>query len=263
MDQSFDLAGRVAVVSGASAGIGAACARRLAARGMHLALGARRTDRLESLADELRAAHDVRVLCHALDVREKPSVAAFSRAAEDFAGSEGVHLLVNNAGMAQGVAHLPSATSDDEDAWEAMVETNLLGKLRIMRSFLGGMVKRDRGHVVLLGSMAALEAYDGGAVYCATKAAVRMAARALRMELIGTGVRVCCIHPGMVETEFSKVRLGSQEKADAVYAGMTPLTGDDIARVVDWVSGLPLHMNIDEVVLMPTDQVSVRRTHRR
>jgi NADP-dependent 3-hydroxy acid dehydrogenase YdfG len=263
MDESFDLQGRVAVVTGASAGIGAACARRLAARGCDLALGARRTDRLAALAEELERAHGVCVLVHALDVRERASVAAFGAAADAFAGTRGVHLLVNNAGMAQGISQVPAAGPAEEDAWEAMLDTNVLGKLRVLRHFIGGMVARDAGHVVLLGSRAALEAYEGGTVYCATKAAVRIAARALRLELFGTRVRVCCIHPGMVETEFSKVRLGSQEQADAVYAGMTPLTGDDVARVVEWVATLPAHVNIDEVTLMPTDQVAVRRVHRR
>ena len=262
MHSPTPLAGRLAVVTGASAGIGAACARRLATAGMPLALGARRVDRVESLAEELRREHGVRALAMALDVTSSDSVEAFGTAVDEFAGDEGVHLLVNNAGMARGVVRLPDATRADEDDWEQMFAVNVMGLLRTTRRFLGGMVARDRGHVVNLGSLAGIETYEGGAVYCATKASVRVLSRALRLELLGTAVKVTCINPGMVETEFSVVRLGDPTRADAVYAGMTPATAEDVAEAVHWVARQPPHLNTEEIWLQPTDQASAQKVHR-
>ncbi|HEX5011226.1 MAG TPA: SDR family NAD(P)-dependent oxidoreductase [Planctomycetota bacterium] len=260
---AFDLSGRVAVITGASAGIGAATARRLAARGMHLVLGARRVERQRALADELASRHGTRALSLPLDVADGASVTRFAEAAEAFAGEPGVHLLVNNAGFAKGVARIPTATEADERDWEAMLATNVLGLLRVTRRFVPGMLRRDAGHVINLGSLAGLETYEGGSVYCASKASVRIISKALRLELLGSQVRVCCINPGLAETEFSVVRLGSQEKADAVYAGMTPLTADDIAASIEWVATLPAVMNIEELDLQPVDQASAQKVHRR
>ena len=259
----LDLRGLVAVVTGASAGIGEATARRLAARGMDLVLGARRAERLEALAAELGQAHGVRCLPHALDVRENASVDAFVAAAEAFAGEAGVHLLVNNAGLALGVARLPTATLDDEADWERMLDTNVKGLLKVTRRFLPGLVARGAGHVVNIGSLAGIETYEGGSVYCASKAAVRVVSKALRLELLGTGVRVCCINPGLVNTEFSFVRLRDQGAADGVYKGMTPLTGLEVARAVEWVASLPAFMSIEELNLQPQDQASAQKVHRR
>jgi 3-hydroxy acid dehydrogenase / malonic semialdehyde reductase len=259
-----DLHGRVAVITGASAGIGAATARELAMRGMPLVLGARRRERVESLARALSAAHGERALGRVLDVRDAGSVAEFALAAEEFAGEAGVHVLVNNAGLARGVARIPTATAADEAGWEEMLAVNVLGVLRVTRAFIGGLVARDRGHVVNLGSLAALETYEGGSVYCASKAAVRVITRALRLELLGTGVRVTCINPGLVaENEFSLVRLGSEEKARAVYAGMTPLTSTDVARTIGWLLAQPAHVNVEELNLQPVDQASAQKVHRR
>jgi 3-hydroxy acid dehydrogenase/malonic semialdehyde reductase len=259
---SMDLSDRVAVVTGASAGIGEAVAHRLAARGMHLVLGARRVERLNDLASALSEQHGVRCLAHGLDVTGSGSVRDFGIAADEFAGERGVHLLVNNAGAAFGVARIPSATLEDEAAWEAMLDVNVMGLLRVTRWFVGGMVERGGGHVVHMGSLAGIETYEGGSVYCASKAAVRVISKALRLELLGSGVRVCCINPGLVETEFSGVRLGSQEAADRVYDGMTPLTGDEVARAVEWVVRLPEFMNIEELNLQPVDQASAQKVHR-
>ena len=259
----FDLSGRVAVITGASSGIGAASARRLAARGMALVLGARRSERLAALADALRAEHDVEVEPLPLDVCEPASVEAFVAAAQRAAGTRGVHLLLNNAGLARGVVRLPEATAADEEDWRVVLDTNVLGLLRTMRGFLPDMVARDAGHVVNLGSLAGLETYEGGAVYCASKAAVRVLSKALRLELLGTGVRVTCLNPGMVETEFSNVRLRDDGKADAVYAGMTPLTADDVARAIEWVATLPAYMSIEEMTIQPQDQASAQRVARR
>jgi 3-hydroxy acid dehydrogenase / malonic semialdehyde reductase len=261
--EPFDLSGRVAVITGASAGIGAACARRLAARGMALVLGARRRPRLQELADELAARHGTRAAALDLDVAQAESVARFTRAAEDFAGADGVHLLLNNAGFARGVARVPGATEADERDWEEMFAVNVLGLLRVTRRFVPAMLARDAGHVINMGSLAGLETYEGGSVYCATKASVRVISKALRLELLGSRVRVTCINPGLVETEFSVVRLGSREKADAVYAGMTPLTADEIAASVEWVAGLPAFMNVEELNLQPVDQASAQKVHRR
>jgi NADP-dependent 3-hydroxy acid dehydrogenase YdfG len=262
MTESTDLAHRVAVVTGASAGIGEAVARRLAAQGMDLVLGARRVDRLNDLAVSLADEHGVRCLAHALDVTDAGAVGAFGGAADTFAGELGVHLLVNNAGAAFGVARIPTATPDDEADWAAMLDVNVMGLLRVTRRFVAGMVARGGGHVIHMGSLAGIETYEGGSVYCATKAAVRVISKALRLELLGTGVRVCCVNPGLVETEFSGVRLGSEEAAAAVYRGMTPLTGDEIARAVEWVACLPEFMNIEELTIQPVDQASAQKVHR-
>jgi hypothetical protein len=263
MATDTDLGGRVAVITGASAGIGEAVARRLAARGMKLVLGARRRDRLDALADALREAHGVEVLPAELNVRDAGSVDAFGEAVEDFAGEGGVHLLVNNAGLARGVTRLPDATAEDERDWAEMIDVNVMGLLRTTRCFLAGMVARGDGHVINLGSLAGIETYEGGAVYCATKSAVRVINRALRYELLGSGVRVTCINPGLVETEFSVVRLRDEERAAEVYAGMTPLRADEVARSIEWVATLPGFMNIEELNLQPTDQASAQRVHRR
>ncbi len=253
----------VVVITGASAGIGAATARLFAARGAHLVLGARRVDRVRALADELQAAHGIRAIGSSLDVRDVASIEAFVESARAFVGAAGVAVLVNNAGLARGVAHIPHATEDDERGWEEMFDVNVMGLLRVTRRFVGDMVARGAGHVINLGSLAGIETYEGGAVYCATKSSVRVVTRALRLELLGTGVKVTCINPGLVETEFSVVRLGTQEQADAVYAGMTPLTGADVAEAILWTACLPAHMNIEEVQLQPTDQASAQKVHRR
>lgn len=263
MDADLDLKDRLAVVTGASAGIGESVARRLAGRGMALALGARRRDRVEALAEELARVHGIRAWGLPLDVTDAGSVGEFARQVEDRAGAEGVYALVNNAGKARGVARIPSAGPEDEDDWAEMLDTNVMGLLRVTRCFIGGMVERRRGHVVNLGSLAGIETYEGGAVYCATKAAVRVISKALRYELLGSDVRVTCVNPGLVETEFSVVRLGDQARADAVYAGMTPCTGDDVAATVEWVLALPAHVNIEELQVQPTDQASAQRVHRR
>jgi hypothetical protein len=260
---AFDLSGRVAAITGASAGIGAATARRLARRGMSLVLGARRVDRLEALAAQLGETCGVAVHARALDVTQPASVAAWCEAAQRFAGRQGIHALVNCAGLAAGVARLPTAGPDEEAGWQRTFDVNVMGLLRTTRALLADMVARGRGHVVNLGSMAGIDTYEGGAVYCASKAAVRVVSKALRLELFGSGVRVCCINPGLVKTEFSRVRLGDDAQAEAVYAGMTPLTGDEVARSIEWVLALPEFMNIEEVDLMPTDQASVHKVFRR
>lgn len=259
----WDLTGRVALVTGASAGIGEAVARRLAARGAHLFLGARRVERCQELAAELAAAHDLRAEAAPLDVRDEASVDAWVAAARAFAGDLGPAVLINNAGLALGMARLTEATREDEADWETMLDTNVMGLLRVTRRLLPALGEAERSHVVNIGSLAGVETYEGGSVYCASKAAVAIISEALRFELLGTGVRVCCIQPGLVETEFSVVRLRDDQANDKVYQGMTPLTADDVARAVEWVVTQPGVTNIETLRIQPVDQASAQRVHRR
>ncbi|GAA1909333.1 MAG: SDR family NAD(P)-dependent oxidoreductase [Williamsia herbipolensis] len=239
---------RVAVVTGASSGIGAATARTLAAQGFHVVIGARRTDRLESLAAEIGAT------ARSLDVTDDASVAAFCD------GLDRVDVLVNNAGGAKGLATVAEADLDD---WRWMWETNVLGTLRLTRALLPALEASGDGLVVTITSIAALEAYDNGAGYTSAKHAQGVLHRTLRFELLGKPIRLTEIAPGMVETEFSLVRFdGDQEKADAVYDGLTPLTADDVAEVIGFVASRPPHVNLDQIVLKPRDQASARRNVR-
>jgi serine 3-dehydrogenase len=250
---------RTVLITGASAGIGAACARAFAHEGARLVLAARRTERLHALADELRAEHGTECHLVALDVRDADAVAAaLGGLPAEWAA---VDVLVNNAGMGRGMEKLHEGTPAE---WDEMIDTNVKGLLYTTRALVPGMVERGRGHVVNLGSVAGHEVYPGGAVYCATKHAVDAITRGLRMDLLGTGVRVSTVDPGMVETEFSVVRFrGDEERARRVYAGMTPLTPDDIADAILWCATRPPHVNIDEIILKPTDQASATQVHRR
>ncbi|HEX8830334.1 MAG TPA: SDR family oxidoreductase [Longimicrobium sp.] len=250
---------KTVLITGASAGIGAACARAFAREGARLVLAARRTDRLQALAEELRAEHGTECHLVALDVRDARAVA------ETLGGLPAewaeVDVLVNNAGLGRGLEKVQEGTTED---WDVMIDTNVKGLLYATRALTPGMVSRGRGHVVNIGSVAGHEVYPGGAVYCATKHAVGAITRGLRMDLLGTGVRVSTVDPGMVETEFSIVRFkGDEERARRVYANMDPLTPDDIADAVLWCATRPPHVNIDEIILKPTDQASATLVHRR
>jgi serine 3-dehydrogenase len=250
---------RTVLVTGASAGIGAACARAFGGAGARLLLAARRTERLEALAAELRDAHGTESRLVELDVRDADAVAATLGALP--AEWAEVDVLVNNAGLGRGMAKAHEGSPAD---WDEMVDTNVKGLLYVTRAVVPGMVARGRGHVVNIGSVAGHEVYPGGAVYCATKHAVGAITKGLRMDLLGTGVRVSTVDPGMVETEFSVVRFGGdQERADRVYAGMTPLVADDVADAVLWCATRPPHVNIDEIILKPTDQASATLVSRR
>ncbi|MBM4250919.1 MAG: SDR family NAD(P)-dependent oxidoreductase [Deltaproteobacteria bacterium] len=252
------MANRVVVITGASSGIGAACARAFASHGCRLALGARRTDRLASLARELEGLGSPQVWSGWLDVRDGRSITNFHRDVVNNFGR--VDVLINNAGLAAGLD--PVSTGEDAD-WEAMLDTNVLGLLKVTRAFLPDMVTRQRGHIINLGSIAGLQTYAKGAAYAGSKHAVRAISGALRLELIGAGIRVTEIDPGMVETEFSLVRLKDPKKANAVYAGMTPLTAEDIADTIMFAANRPSHVNIDQIVLMPTDQAAATQVYRR
>jgi serine 3-dehydrogenase len=243
------------LITGASAGIGAACARAFAREGARLVLAARRMERLRALAEELGGE------CHLveLDVRDGAAVAAqLGGLPAEWAE---VDVLVNNAGLGRGLEKVQDGTTED---WDEMLDTNVKGLLYATRALTPGMVARGRGHVINIGSVAGHEVYPGGAVYCATKHAVGAITRGLRMDLLGTGVRVSTVDPGMVETEFSVVRFkGDEERARRVYANMDPLTPDDIADAVLWCATRPPHVNIDEIILKPTDQASATQVHRR
>ncbi|MET0400069.1 MAG: SDR family NAD(P)-dependent oxidoreductase [Longimicrobiaceae bacterium] len=250
---------RTVLVTGASSGIGAACARAFAGAGARLVLAARRVERLEALAAELRDAHGTESRLLELDVRDAGAVAATLGALPPEWAE--VDVLVNNAGLGRG---LEKVHEEDPAGWDEMVDTNVKGLLYVTRAVVPGMAARGRGHVVNIGSVAGHEVYPGGAVYCATKHAVDAITRGLRMDLLGTGVRVSTVDPGMVETEFSVVRFhGDRERADRVYAGMTPLVADDIADAVLWCATRPPHVNIDEIIIKPTDQASATLVSRR
>ena len=248
---------KVVIITGASSGIGLACARAYAREGCRLLLGARRLDRLSALSDELLKAGAAEVLFQVLDVRDQASINAFADTAHKYFGH--VDILLNNAGLAAGLDSVETAKDAD---WDAMLETNVMGLLRVTRRFLADMRAAGKGHIVNMGSIAGFHTYANGAMYAGTKHAVKAISGALRLELNGTPIRVSEIDPGMVETEFSLVRLGEPSKADAVYAGMTPLTADDIADCVLFATSRPPHVNVDHIIVMPTDQASIYRVHR-
>ncbi len=245
-----------ALITGASAGIGAATAEALAEKKWDLLLTARREDRLAHLSQRLSSQHKIKCEHVALDVRLKSDV---DRLAAEH-GPKSIELLVNNAGLAKGIDKVFAADTDD---WDVMIDTNIKGLLYMTRAFLPAMMERGRGHIVNLGSVAGRWTYPSGAVYCASKFAVRALTEGLRMDLLGTPIRVTNIEPGMVETEFSEVRLGSRERAKTVYKGMQPLTARDVAETIVWCVERPPHVNIQELVLFPTDQAAIGMAHRR
>ncbi|MDQ3709734.1 MAG: SDR family NAD(P)-dependent oxidoreductase [Actinomycetota bacterium] len=242
-------------VTGASSGIGRACAEAFARAGARLVLCARRHDRLTELADSLDA--EVRIL--PLDVRDRAAVdAAVDGLGE---GWRNVDVLVNNAGLAVGFG--PLQDNDPAD-WDRMITTNVTGLLNVTHAVVPEMVRRGRGHVINIGSIAGHQTYPNGAVYCATKAAVDRITTGLRMDLLGKGVRVSTVDPGAVETEFSIVRFsGDHDRAQRVYEGITPLTPDDVAETVVWIADRPAHVQVAQVVLLPTDQAAAGLMARR
>ena len=238
----------VAVVTGASSGIGAATARALAAAGFAVVLGARRVDRCAEIAAEI----DGTAL--RLDVTDQESVDAFVAAVPD------CRLLVNNAGGAKGLEPLAEADVDD---WRWMFETNVLGTLRMTRGLLPALIASGDGHVVTVTSVAGDEVYDNGAGYCAAKHAQSAAHRTLRGELLGQPVRLTEVLPGLVETDFSLVRFdGDAERAAGVYRGLTPLSPEDVADVIEFAATRPPHVNLDRIVVKARDQATATRVHR-
>ncbi len=246
------------LVTGASAGFGAAAARAFAREGCNLLLGARRTERITAVAEECRKLGAPQAESHFLDVSRTASVEEFANWTRTVA--KRVDVLINNAGGAHGVD--PVATGKDED-WEAMFQINVLGILRMTRAILP-LMKDTQGCIVNIGSVAGHVAYEGGAAYCGAKAAELQITRALRLELCGSGLRVSTVDPGMAETEFSVVRFkGDEQKAKKVYEGVEPLTADDVAETLVWVASRPPHVCIDELLIKCTDQAGIHKVNRR
>ncbi|MHB1494609.1 MAG: SDR family NAD(P)-dependent oxidoreductase [Acidithiobacillus sp.] len=241
---------KTAVVTGASSGIGEAVARRLAADGYSVILGARRLDRLQALAQEIGG------IALFLDVTDSTSVARFSHQIDG-----DLDVLVNNAGGALG---LESIAEFDEEKWFSMYQSNVLGLVRVTHALWPKLGQaRNGAHVINIGSIAGIETYVGGAGYTACKHAVRAISETMRLEWLGKRIRVTEIDPGLVETEFSLVRFsGDKTRASAVYAGMQPLRAEDIAESVSWVVGLPAHVNVDQLIIKPTDQARMDLVYR-
>ena len=257
----FSLLNRWVLITGASSGFGAAAAAAFAAEGARLLLGARRLDRLERVVADAKSEGATDARCHPLDVSQTASVDKFVDWARQQITPGQLHVLVNNAGGAQGT----DTVAEGKDAdWETMLQTNVLGILRVTRAALPLLAHDDGASIINLGSVAGRTAYAGGAAYCAAKAGELQITRALRQELLGTGIRVGTVDPGLAETEFSLVRFkGDAHKAKAVYAGMNPLVAADIAGILVWMATRPPHVNIDEVLVKPVDQADVGKVHRR
>ncbi len=262
----FQLKDKWVLITGASSGFGAAAARAFAVEGARLLLGARRVDRLEKIAAEARKLGAPTAECQSLDVSKTSSVNSFATWARKRLETENperpaLHVLINNAGGALGLD--PVAEGRDED-WEMMLQSNVLGVLRMTRAMLP-LIPHDAGSSIInVGSMAGHVAYEGGSAYCAAKAGELQITRVLRLELNGTGIRVSTIDPGMAETEFSLVRFkGDVQRAKKVYEGTNPLQAEDIADIMVWVASRPPHVNIDELIVKTVDQAAMHKIHRR
>ncbi len=246
------LKGQIVLITGASSGIGEACAYAFAREGAKLLLAARRLDRLQAMEPKLREASAADTYVLSLDVQHSTAVDnAFAALPAEWAK---VDVLVNNAGLSRGLDKVQDAKVED---WDEMIDTNVKGLLYVTRAVVPGMIERGRGHVLSLGSTAGEMTYPGGSVYCATKAAERAISDGLRQDLLGTPVRVTSIDPGMVETDFSKTRFrGDDERAAKVYANLTPLTPNDVADAILWAATRPAHVNIARVLLTSIDQAN-------
>lgn len=243
---------KIVFITGASSGIGKACAEQFAAAGAKLILTARRVERLEKLAADLKAQYSTEVLAIQLDVQDQKNVESTVHALPKT--WQKIDVLINNAGKALSTAKIQEGSLDD---WENMIDTNIKGLLYISRAILPGMVERNSGHVINISSTAGHHNYPNGNVYCATKHAVRSLSESMRLDLCGTAIRVTDIAPGMVHTEFSEVRWkGDKAKSDAFYAGMTPLRAEDVADTILFCATRPPHVDIAEIVIYPTDQAS-------
>lgn len=243
---------KIVFITGASSGIGAACAQKFAKAGYTLLLNARSVDKLQTLKLELESKYGVEVVLLPFDVRDREAAAvALKSLPEQY---QSIDILVNNAGLALGV---DKEYEGVEENYDTMIDTNITALLMITRLVVPGMVARGRGHIINIGSVAGDAAYPGGSVYCATKAAVKVLSDGLRMDLIDTPLRVTNVKPGLVETNFSVTRFaGDKERADKVYQGIKPLTGEDIAEVVYFAASAPAHVQIAEVLVLATHQAS-------
>lgn len=243
---------KIAFITGASAGIGAACAAVFAREGYHLLLAARRIDRIEALAARLSAAHGIDTHLLALDVREADTV--FTSFENLPPAWKNIDVLVNNAGLSQGLDPIHEGDIGD---WDRMIDTNIKGLLYVTRAVSPVMASRQSGHIINIGSIAGKEVYPNGNVYCATKFAVDALTKGMRIDLLNKGIKVTAIHPGMVETEFSEVRFkGDKERAKSVYHNLEPLVAEDIAEAVWFAVSRPPHVNINDMLIMPTAQAN-------
>jgi serine 3-dehydrogenase len=252
------LSGKIVFLTGASSGIGLACAHAFAREGARLVLSARRKDRLDTLIRELKTAYGTDAIAIQLDVRQQPAV---EKAVQALPQSwQDIEILVNNAGLSRGLDKLHEGKLQD---WEEMIDTNVKGLLYVSRAVIPGMVARKRGMIINIGSIAGHEVYPGGNVYCATKFAVDALTRGLRHDLVDTPLRVCTVDPGLVETEFSIVRFrGNEERAKTVYQNLAALTGEDVAEAVLFCATRPPHVQIAELIVMPTNQASSTLVYR-
>ncbi len=249
----------IAIVTGATAGIGRATAIALARNNYDVIITGRRSEKLESVEEAIRSKTDADVLSLTFDIRDKEAVKA---ACDKLTGKwANVDVLVNNAGLAAGFSQIHEGSVDD---WEQMIDTNIKGLLYITRLITPGMVKRAKGHIINIGSIAGKEAYESGNVYNASKFAVDGLTQAMRIDLVEHGIKVTAVNPGAAETEFSLVRFkGDQEQADKVYEGFTPLYAEDIAETILFVVSRPPHVNIDELLIMPAAQARTRKIARK
>jgi NADP-dependent 3-hydroxy acid dehydrogenase YdfG len=249
---------KTVLITGATSGIGLACAYRFAQENHKLIITGRRADRLERIGNELKEKYGIEVLTLNFDVRNRDAVfEMLGSLPEDW---KEIDVLVNNAGLAVGLNTIQDGDIDD---WERMIDTNVKGLLYVTRAVLPGMVARKKGHVINIGSIAGKEVYPNGNVYCATKHAVDALTKAIRIDAVHAGIKVTQIAPGAVETEFSVVRFkGDKEKADSVYKGFEPLHPEDIAESVHWVTTLPAHVNINDLLIMPTAQANAVTFHK-
>lgn len=246
------------LITGASSGIGMACASAFANAGARLLLWARRADRLAAMAADLAATYHIDVHYQCVDVRDRDAVEAAIGALP--APWQTIHVLVNNAGLSRGLEPVHEGRYDN---WDEMLDTNVKGLLNVTRTVLPGMVERRSGTIINIASIAGLQPYRGGNVYSASKAAVRMLSQSMQIDLNGLGIRVCNIDPGLVETEFSEVRFhGDTERAATVYKGYTPLHANDIADAVLWVATRPPHVSIQDMLITPTDQATTSLVHK-
>lgn len=242
------------LITGATSGIGRATALKLAKPQTQIIITGRRAERLQEIALEIQArGAECQTLC--FDVRSEEECRQYLEPLGN------VDVLVNNAGLAAGLEHIDKGSTAD---WDAMIDTNVKGLLYVTRIISSAMVEAGRGgHIINIGSIAGTEPYENGAVYCASKHAVHAISQSMRADLLSAGIKVGEVRPGMVETEFSEVRFhGDKERAANVYKGITPLTGEDIANAIDWMLSAPAHMNVNEVVLMPTPQAGSYYTYR-
>jgi NADP-dependent 3-hydroxy acid dehydrogenase YdfG len=251
------IAGKTVFITGASSGIGKACAEQFAALGVNVVLAARRLDRIEKLAEELSSKYGIKALPIQLDVQKNEKVEAVFHDLEK--KNIDIDIVVNNAGLALSTDLMQNAKVSN---WDTMIDTNLKGLLYVTKAFIGPMVKRNQGHIINIGSCAAHGCYMSGNVYSATKHAVRAISKSLRIDLMGTAIRVSEVDPGAVHTEFSEVRWNDKERADKLYEGFTPLVADDIADAVIYCATRPPHVNVAELVVYPQAQASLTDIYR-